>query len=156
MMGPLTKEVVAVKKTTMVVTVLAVLAVAGTALAWGGCGMGGMPGKGGPGCFMMSSAMEAGCHGCGDRSEGRGHRRGPGALSAEKGPRENQLPAELQAKVQEMRKAHLQLQLLLMEDKVDEAKAREVFQKIQGLRGEMAAWHFNEMLKNHDKPAQNP
>ena len=157
MISPLTKEVVAVKKTTMVVTVLAVLAVAGTALAWnGGCGMGGMPGKGGPECLMMNSPMGAGCGGCGEGSEGPGHRRGPGAFRSGKHDRGTQLPAELQAKVQEMRKARLQLQLLLMEDKVDEAKAREVFQKMQGLRNQMAEWRFNEMLKKQGQPTPNP
>ena len=145
------------KKTTMVVTVLAVLAVAGTALAWnGGCGMGGMPGKGGPECLMMNSPMGAGCGGCGEGSEGPGHRRGPGAFRSGKHDRGTQLPAELQAKVQEMRKARLQLQLLLMEDKVDEAKAREVFQKMQGLQNQMTEWRFNEMLKKQGQPTPNP
>jgi len=144
--------VVFMKRVAVVIAVVAVLAMAGSALAWHGKGPGGMA----RGVFPERMAQAPGCGGCGGCGYGNlsmGPGRGPGGFRAGALAGAPQLPAELQAKVQEMRKFRLQLQLLMMEDKVDEAKAREIFQKVQGLRNEMAEWHFNEMMKSNPKAA---
>ena len=62
-----------------------------------------------------------------------------------------EMPAELRAKMTEMEKARLQLRLAMIDDPVDQAKAREIFGKIQSLRSEMAAWRFERMLADQVK-----
>ena len=62
-----------------------------------------------------------------------------------------EMPAELKAKMTEMEKARLQLRLAMMDNPVDQAKAREIFGKIQSIRSEMAAWRFEQMLAEQVK-----
>jgi len=50
-----------------------------------------------------------------------------------------------------MEKTRLQLRLAMMENPVDQAKARDLFAKIQSLRSEMAAWRFERMLAEQVK-----
>lgn len=137
--------------------VLAVLAVTGTAMAWhGGCGMrdmmGNSMGRAQGAFFSGCPEMGGACGGsCGDGRCGSPRTDHPG-----KGPRWNDAPAQIRGTVQEMRKAQLQLQLLMMEDAVDEAKAREVFQRIQGFRNTLAEWRFGEMMKKRPPVGSNP
>ena len=140
------------KRVAVVIAVVAVLVTAGSALAWHGKGRGIMPGGSAPAQLALAQGC-GGCGGCGDDNLAMKCGRGPGGFRAGALAGVPQLPAELQAKVQEMSKARLQLRLMMMEDKVDEAKAREIFHKIQGLRNEMAEWRFNEMMKNNPKVA---
>ena len=141
------------KRVAVAIAVVAVLVTAGSALAWHGRGPGGMARGGSPEWMAQAPGWGWCGGGCGYGNFPMGPGRGPGGFRAGAPAGLPQLPAELQAKVQEMNKAHLQLRLMMMEDKVDEAKAREIFQKIQGLRNEMAEWRFNEMMKNNPKVA---
>ena len=81
--------------------------------------------------------------GRGGRFEGRRMMGRMGAMA--------EMPAELKAKMTEMEKARLQLRLAMMNDPVDQAKAREIFGKIQSIRSEMAAWRFEQMLAEQVK-----
>lgn len=86
---------------------------------------------------------DAGFQGRGGRFEGRRMMGRRGAMA--------EMPAELRAKMTEMEKARLQLRLAMMNDPVDQAKAREIFAKMQSLRSEMAAWRFEQMLAEQVK-----
>ncbi len=82
-------------------------------------------------------------HGGEGRFEGRRMMERRGAMA--------EMPAELRAKMTEMEKAGLQLRLAMMNDPVDQAKAREIFAKMQSIRSEMAAWRFERMLAEQVK-----
>ena len=134
-----------------------VLVVAGVAFAYGP-GMGrGVCGAAGGECVMA----QGGASGCGGPCGFRGSRRmrslddGDCRFGGRKmmGRREGRMdvPAELRTKMTEMEKTRLQLRLAMMENPVDQAKARDLFAKIQSLRSEMAAWRFERMLAEQVK-----
>ena len=153
---------------------VAVLAIAGAAFAFGpGMGRGGC-GAAGDQCFMacgeMTGSAEAPVNApCGPRSMqrsdrccgawnddspkyscGRGGRFEGRRMMGRMGAMA-EMPAELKAKMTEMEKARLQLRLAMMDNPVDQAKAREIFGKIQSIRSEMAAWRFERMLAEQVK-----
>ena len=168
------RRCVEMKRIILAGVAVAVLAIAGAAFAFGP-GMGrGVCGAAGDQCVMacgeMTGSAEAPVNApCGPRSMqrsdrccgawnddspkyscGRGGRFEGRRMMGRMGATA-EMPAELRAKMTEMEKARLQLRLAMMDNPVDQAKAREIFGKIQSIRSEMAAWRFEQMLAEQVK-----
>ena len=58
-----------------------------------------------------------------------------------------EVPQAVRHLLDEAHRTQLQLRLALTEDKVDAAKAKALFEKVQDLRGKIARWRFEENLK---------
>jgi hypothetical protein len=62
-----------------------------------------------------------------------------------------QLPAEITDKMVILQRTHLEMQLALTEEEPDVARARELFEKSQEIRNEIARWQFERVLENFQK-----
>ncbi len=62
-----------------------------------------------------------------------------------------QLPAEIIDKMAILQRTHLEMQLALTEEEPDVARARELFEKSQEIRNEIARWQFERVLENFQK-----
>jgi hypothetical protein len=132
------------RKMSVVVAVVAVLAVGGAAFAWGGMGMrsGRMGGMDGCPMLGMSGGFGPMMMGAGDAEGALGQK-----LPRGRAPRMAQLPEDVRAKMTEVQKLHMQMRLVLLEEKPDFDKARELHEKMLTLHGELARWQFDQMVK---------
>ncbi|WP_026369033.1 hypothetical protein [Aminiphilus circumscriptus] len=132
------------RKMSVVVAVVAVLAVGGAAFAWGGMGMR----SGWMGC-MDGCPMLGMSGGFGPMMMGAGDAEGVCGQKALRGraPRMAQLPEDVRAKMTEVQKLYMQMRLVLLEEKPDFDKARELHEKMLTLHGELARWRFDQMVK---------
>ena len=117
------------RRNVLVLAVVALVAFAGSAFAYGHGGWGG------------------GCRGgepralCGGEGDPQGVHSGFGARMR------TEVPQAVRHLMDEAHRTQLQLRLALTEDKVDAAKAKALFEKAQELRGKIARWRFEESLK---------
>jgi hypothetical protein len=132
------------RKMSVVVAIVAVLAVSGAAFAWGGMGMRSGRMGGMDGCPMLGMSG-----GFGPMMMGAGDGEGAWGQKAPRGraPRMAQLPEDVRAKMTEVQKLHMQMRLVLLEEKPDFDKARELHEKMLTLHGELARWQFDQMVK---------
>ncbi len=132
------------RKMSVVVAIVAVLAVSGAAFAWGGMGMrsGRMGGMDGCPMLGMSGGFGPMMMGAGDAEGALGQK-----LPRGRAPRMAQLPEDVRAKMTEVQKLHMQMRLVLLEEKPDFDKARELHEKMLTLHGELARWQFDQMVK---------
>ena len=159
-------EVVIMKKVLAVVAVIAVVCVAGTALAQPRAREEGrrvptqmMPGQPQP---MNPQFGGEGCR-CGrdiDRRQGNGRMNfSPNGMPGDFGGRGHKgkfgemmfapdMPDEIKAKVVEAAKLRIDLKAALSQKPVDKAKALEVFTKIQKAEQDIETWKFSKYLEN--------
>jgi hypothetical protein len=124
-----------------------------SAFAYGGPGMGFLAGNWGDSaqCFgpgMMWSGID------GDRGtprQGGWHRDHRSGKLRQGADERVQLPAEITDKMTVLQRTHLEMRLALTEEKPDVARARELFEKSQEIRNEVARWHFERALENFQK-----
>lgn len=131
------------RKAGVLAAVVAVLAVSGAAFAWGGMGMwGGRPG-GVEGCPMFGAG-----DGFGPTMMGQGGFGGPWGQKFPHGRafRGARLPEEVRAKMTEVQRLHMQMGLVLLEEKPDFDRARELHEKLLSLNTELARWRFDQMV----------
>jgi hypothetical protein len=145
--------------TIAVLTLVALVAATGLALAHGGYGFGpqSMPGGGyGPGGMMR---------GWGPGYGGHGYGHGPGAMMWGYGPqgsgfdsrsRLNNAPygTEITPKVAEnirqLEKTRLELQSMVYEGRIDRTKASQLHERMLSLQNEIARWQFEQWLNSSE------
>ena len=124
------------RRNVMILAVVALVAFAGSAFAYGHGGWGGGH------CMGGTDAALWGGGGSGFGGGPQGEPRGQGVRMMGK-----DVPQAIRNLMNEAHRTNLQLRLALTEDKVDAAKAKALFEKAQELRGKIARWRFEESLK---------
>ncbi len=84
-------------------------------------------------------------------NDGRWQRFRQGQLGPRKGydsDRRVEFPEEITEKMRALQRTHLEIRLALTEDKPDAQKARQLFERSQELRNELARWRFERFLAN--------
>lgn len=130
------------KKTIFLITIVALVALAGAAWAHGGNWSNRSFG------FGPSAGCNMGYYNSEEPGYGPGY--GPRAhFRNSDGYRYNRnvnVPQEIQNKWNEMRRARLEMQLELSQPQINREKARSLHEKILGLRQEVSRWMFNQRL----------
>jgi len=62
-----------------------------------------------------------------------------------------EFPAEITEKMRGLQRTHLEIRLALTEGTPDVQKARQLFERSQELRNELARWRFERYLENLEK-----
>lgn len=146
------------KRMIATLTVVAVLAIAGSAIAYGGRHYGGGAGPGG-GCACGNAPMtgpgnayrqDGAPHGRmqlqppqgehGRRAKLHGAQNGPGKWNAE-------MPQNIRDKQVEAEKLAIDLRAEMSKPQIDKAKALEIWKKKQALHGEISEWRFAQRLE---------
>lgn len=147
-------EVLRLKKVLAAVTVVIVLSMAGSAMAYGGRHHGRGPGYG------QGPRWEQG-GGYGYQGNGHHWQKGPGHRGAWDGPgRGNwngEVPQNIRDKMVAAEKLMVDLRAEMTRPQVDKAKALELWKQHRAVRGEIAEWFFTQRLEwaaNRPAPTQ--
>lgn len=140
-------------KKIVLLALAAVMIFSVSAFAQGGPGMGPMAGDWGDSAQFFGPGMMWSGFGAPWGMPGQGGwRMGPWSGALRQGAGEQvQLPAEITDKMVILQRTHLEMQLALTEEEPDVAKARELFEKSQEIRNEIARWQFERFLENFQK-----
>jgi len=140
-------------KKIVLLALAAVMVFSVSAFAQGGPGMGPMAGNWGDSAQFFGPGMMWSGFGAPWGMPGQGGwRMGPWSGALRQGAGEQvQLPAEITDKMVILQRTHLEMQLALTEEEPDVAKARELFEKSQEIRNEIARWQFERFLENFQK-----
>ena len=143
------------KKLATAAAVIAVVVMAGSAMAYGGRHYGGGPrgweGYPGDGHHYWQQ-------GGGPRyAPAPGEPRGPGPrdFRSERGPN-IEIPQEIRDKITEARKLQIDLHAELDKRPLDKAKATEIYKKHRALRNEISEWFFLQRLDDLEKRPAEP
>lgn len=146
------------KRSILAVALIAVVLAAGAAFAHGGMWNRGFGGRGCPGGGSVPYMGQGGperMHGpFGDKDYPRDNEYGRCGFSSNRGRRsgKDSIPKEISDKMTEMQKLNLDMRREMLEEKPDVDLLRELHDKMQKIRNDMAGWHFEQYLNSLNKP----
>ena len=154
--------------TIAVLTLIALVAVTGPALAHGGYGSGpqSMPGGGyGHGGMMGGYGPGGMMGGWGPGYGGHGYGHGPGAMMWGYGPQGGdfdsrsrlnnapygiEIPPKIDENIRQLEKTRLELQSMVYEGRIDRTKASQLHERMLSLQNEIARWQFEQWLNSSE------
>lgn len=167
-------EVSILKKVLAMITVVAVLSLAGSALAYGGGMYHGQHGNRGNG-HHHHNQQGFNCDLCGQAGQSwqSGQKYAPGSQNGGNGPVANMpcrmmpggrsngrwaadVPQEMRDKMVEAEKLKIDLRAEMSKLQVDKAKAMEIWKKHRALKNEIAEWSFAQRLEQMPVPQIQP